>query len=61
MAVGEMDAARVNPYRFGQGQLPVHSAWFQPSRPAAATQVLAEGDTKSVTYPVDDDHQARIT
>ena len=33
MLLGEVGVARVNPYRFGQGQPPVHSAWFQP-RPA---------------------------
>ena len=34
----EMDIAEVNPYRFGQGQPPVHSAWFKPRRPTAVTQ-----------------------
>ena len=36
--MGEMDFTRVNPYRFGQGQPPVHTAWFQPRWPTAVTQ-----------------------
>ena len=38
LVLGEVDVARVNPYRFGQGQPPVHSAWFRPRRPTAITQ-----------------------
>ena len=28
VAVREMDVTPVNPYRFSQGQPPVHTAWF---------------------------------
>ena len=38
VVLGEMDVARVNPYRFGQGQPPLLSAWFQARRPKAVTQ-----------------------
>ena len=51
---GEIDIARVSPYHFVQGQLPVLTAWFQPRRPTAVTQMRGGGDSKSVSYPVDD-------
>ena len=35
VVLGEMGVARVNSYRDGQGQRPVHSAWFRPRRPTA--------------------------
>ena len=30
VVLGEMDVARVNPYRSGQGKPSVHLAWFAP-------------------------------
>ena len=38
MILGGMDLVRVIPYRFGQGQPPVHTAWFQRRRPTAVTK-----------------------
>ena len=38
LVLGEMDVARVNSYRSGQGEPPVHMAWFVPHRPPAVTQ-----------------------
>ena len=47
--------ALVNRYRFGQGQSPVHSAWFQPRRPSVVTEFRGEGesDLRPVSYPGD--------
>ena len=39
MVLGEIGVARVNPYDFGQGQPPVHSAWFLPRRLTVVTQL----------------------
>ena len=36
--LGEMDASLVNSYRSGQGEPPLHMAWFAPHWPAAVTQ-----------------------
>ena len=58
--LGEMDVARVNPYRSGQGEPPIHIAWFAPHRPPAVTHSGVVGDLKSASFPVDDAHQARI-
>ena len=38
VVLGEMDVTRVNPCRFGQGQTPVHTAWFQPRQSQSVTQ-----------------------
>ena len=60
--LGEMDAARVNPYRSGQGEHPVHMAFFAPHRQAAVTLIQGGGgDSRSTIYQVEDVHQARIT
>ena len=59
--LGEMDVALVNPYRFGQGQPPVHSALFNPPPPANGGHPIPVDDTRSAAYPVDDVHQALIT
>ena len=50
VALGEVNVARVNPYRFGQGEPPVHLAWFQPRWPTAVTQIRGEDDLRSVSY-----------
>ena len=57
----EMDVARVNPYRFGQGQPAVLSAWFRPCRPTAVTQFQGAMRDLTLTYPVDDIPQVLIT
>ena len=54
----EMDVARVNPYRSGQGEAPVHVALPAPHRPAEVTDHRGRGFT---SFPVDDADQARIT
>ena len=71
MVLGEMDGdgeiARVNPYPSGQGELPMHTAWFASHRPAAATQFRGRLEIGLLPlgpgYPglVDDIHQDRIT
>ena len=49
--LGEMDVARVNPSRSGQGEPPVHMAWFAPQRLAAATQFRGGGGMRhEATY-----------
>ena len=62
VVLGEMDVARMNPYRSGQGEPPVHMAWFA-SPPASGSHPIpgAGGDSRSAFFPVDDIHQARIT
>ena len=37
LVLGELDVAQVKPCPSGQGQPPVHSAWFQPRRQTAVT------------------------
>ena len=39
----QMDVARVDPYRSGQGGPPAHTAQFAPHRPAAATRYRGGG------------------
>ena len=43
MVLGEMDVARVNPYRSGRGEPPSHLACFAPYRPAVVTQFRGGG------------------
>ena len=38
VVLGEMDAAQVNPYRFGRDQRPVQLAWSQRRRLTAVTK-----------------------
>ena len=58
MILGEMDIARVNPYRSGQSEPPVHMALFAPHRPTTVTEFRGGGDSRFASYPVDDVHQA---
>ena len=62
VVLGVMDIAPVNPGRFGQGQSPVLSAWFQPRQPTAVTQFRDRLEVCLESIPVDDDvlHQACI-
>ena len=62
MIFGEMDVARVNPYRSGQSEL-VH--WSGTSAhglvcipPASDGHPIPGGDSRSSSCPVDDVHQA---
>ena len=59
VVLGEMVVAWANPYQSGQGEPPVHMAWywFAPHRPSAVTQFRRA----IAFYPVDDVHQDRIT
>ena len=61
LILGEMDVARVNPCRFGQGQPPMYSVWLG-SNPASQRRSANPGDriARSVTCPVNDVHQVRI-
>ena len=62
LVLGEMDVARVNPYRFDQGQ-PPSALGLVPTPPANDGHPFpgeGEGDSSSATYPVDDVHQARL-
>ena len=60
MVLGEMDVARVYPYRSAQGQ-PPSALGLVLTTPASGGHPIPEADTGSVTYPVDDVHQARIS
>ena len=60
MVLEEMEATRVNPYRSGQGEPPVHLTWFPPP-PASGGHPMPGGDLKSASCSVDDVHQARVT
>ena len=48
--LGEMDVARVNPYRSGQSEPPVHMAWFAPHRPATVTESSSAVALKSKAF-----------
>ena len=52
----EMDVVWVNPYRSGQSEPPVHTAWLaltgKPRSPNFGR------DSRSASYPVDNVHQA---
>ena len=63
VALGEMDVAGLNPYRFVQGQPLTPSALgLLPTRPANGVhRTPGGGIQRSATYLVGDDHQARIT
>ena len=64
VALGEMDVAGLNPYRFVQGQPLTPSALgLLPTRPANGVHRTPGGgiQSRSATYLVGDDHQARIT
>ena len=50
MTLGEMDVARVNPYRSGQNEPPVHMAWFAPHRPATVTEWSSAVALKSKAF-----------
>ena len=58
MVLGEMDVARVNLYRSGQGAPSALGLVRTP--PANGGHPIPEGDKKSATYQVDDVHQARM-
>ena len=43
LVLGEMNIARVSPYRSGQGEPPLLMAWSAPQMPAAANQFRGGG------------------
>ena len=56
---GEMDVARVHPYRYDQGTLKSRGLVRTPT--ASGGHPIPGGDTRSASYLVNDVHQARIT
>ena len=60
VVLGEMDVARVNPYRFGRDQRPAQLAWSQPRAPVNGGH-QSVGESRSVSHPVDDVYQSRMT
>ena len=61
MVVGEIDVARVKPYRFSQCQ-PQIALGLVLTPPAKGGHLIqGRGDSRSASNPVDDVHQAWIT